>query len=351
MRRPEGHLGERLAGLLRRLSPPRRSLLPVLLFLRSLDGLAQRSHQVDDLRLLLLLRLRELLALRLRAEQLEQLLAELVVVALGLEGAAQVLDERLRHLDLGGLELALAADLLRLTNLVRVVHGLENEHAVVRPDRSELLLVPDHDLGDRDLPRLLERSHEEAERLLGAVLRKEVVALLEIKRIALVGGDEVSDVDRVSEFDVEPIEILVLERNVLPLADLVAPNDVVGRNGLPVVLADLLVSDRRHVPSVQKVKLEVFRLRGREHAHRHADKPEGNRPAPDRPHGSVLPTGPAAVTARFPTSGPGQGRLERLWTLWIPQRRPATGNAFDACAEAPRRRSAAGLRASSAAPH
>src|SRR5215208_6015455 len=68
--------------------------------LRPLDRLAQRLHQVDHLRLALL-GLRKLLALRLRLDQLEQLLAVVVVVLLRLELLAQVLHERRRHLHLG----------------------------------------------------------------------------------------------------------------------------------------------------------------------------------------------------------------------------------------------------------
>src|SRR5690242_538493 len=76
--------GTRLACLLR--APP-------ALLLRLRDRFTERGHQVDDLALLFLPRLRELGALRLGLDQVEQLLAVRVVVLLRLEVAAEVLDE------------------------------------------------------------------------------------------------------------------------------------------------------------------------------------------------------------------------------------------------------------------
>src|SRR6185437_4585703 len=80
----------RLACLARALSAGRALLRGLLL--RPLDRLAQGGHQVDDLSLLLGLRLRQRLALRLGTQKLEELLAVGVVVLLGVEGRAQVLD-------------------------------------------------------------------------------------------------------------------------------------------------------------------------------------------------------------------------------------------------------------------
>ena len=75
----EAHLGSftRLGGLLLRAAA-------VSLLLRRGDRLAQRLHQVDDLAALLLCRLGQRLALRLLLQQVEQLGAVAVVVALGI---------------------------------------------------------------------------------------------------------------------------------------------------------------------------------------------------------------------------------------------------------------------------
>ena len=102
-----------------------------------------------------------------------------------------------------------------------------------------MLLVPDHDLRDRDLAGLLERPNEQQVRLLGALLREQVVGLAEVDRVDLVEVDEVADVDRLRQLDVEPVEVLVLERDVLALLDLEAADDVVGSTCSPVSLRTL----------------------------------------------------------------------------------------------------------------
>ena len=131
-----------------------------------------------------------------------------------------------------------------------------------------MLLVADDDLRDPDLPCFLEGARQQPVGLLGALGRQEVVRLPEIDRVDLVQVDEVADVDRVGELDVEPVEVLVLQGDIAALLDLEAPDDLVGVDPLTVVPAHLLVGDRRQVLLVEEVEAELLRLRRREHAHR-----------------------------------------------------------------------------------
>src|SRR5919197_2988498 len=264
--------------------------LPLLLC--PLDRLAERGHQVDDLVLLLRLRLRQLPALRLRTDEVEELLAVGVGVLLGLERLAEVLHERPGHLHLGLLEprrADVAVELSRVPHLVRVVHGLEEQEVVVGAQAGEVLLVADDDLRDPDLAGLGERANEQAVRLLRALRRQEVVGLAVVDRVDLVERDEVADVDRVRELDVEPVEILVADLDVAALLDLEAADDVVGVDRLAVVAPHLLVGDRRHVLLVQEVEAELLRLGRREHPHADADEAERDGAAPDRAHALGLP--------------------------------------------------------------
>src|SRR5581483_4045178 len=80
------------------------SALGLRLSLRCRDGPAERLHQIDDLAFVLVGRLRERLALGLLLQQIEQRVSILVVVALRLPFCGEVLDQRLRHLDLGRLD-------------------------------------------------------------------------------------------------------------------------------------------------------------------------------------------------------------------------------------------------------
>src|SRR5204863_7591542 len=148
--------GERLRGLLRvaltlvlgeaghlgSFALPRAPALALLL--RPFHGLAERCHQVEDLTLLgLLARRRGLAGLGLLLQQREQLLPVCVVVLLGIEGVAQVLHERSGHLDLRLPELGLPVDGLRLPDLVREVHRLEEQRAFPWTQRREVLFVAD----------------------------------------------------------------------------------------------------------------------------------------------------------------------------------------------------------------
>src|SRR5262245_44407867 len=88
-------------GLLRLRGSLARGRVPLAGRLGRLDAGFQRRHQVDDLRLLgRRLRHLELLAGRLLGDQIEHLLAVVVVELVGLEVVGERLDERFGHLDL-----------------------------------------------------------------------------------------------------------------------------------------------------------------------------------------------------------------------------------------------------------
>jgi hypothetical protein len=81
---------------------------------------------------------------------------------------------------------------------------------------------------------LLERPHEEPVRLLAALLRHVVVRLPEVDGVDLVERDEVADVDRMRELDVEAVEVLGLDRDEAPLLELERADDVVRSTCSPV---------------------------------------------------------------------------------------------------------------------
>ena len=196
------------------------------------------------------------------------------------------------------MQLALRVHRLGLPDLVREVHRLEQDRPLVLAQRGQVLLLADHDLRDRHLPRLVERFREQPVRLLGAVLGHEVIRLPEVDRVDLVEIDEVADVDRVRELDVEAVDVLVGQLDVPALLDLEPANDVLGVDVLAGVLSDLVVADWHQVVLVEKVKLQLLRLRGRVHLHRDADEAERDRPAPDRSHGPSVPRAASRGTSK-----------------------------------------------------
>src|SRR5207302_7355491 len=117
--------------------------------------------------------------------------------------------------------------------------------------------------------------------LLSALVRLEVVGLAKVDWIDLVHVDEVADVDRMRQLDVETIDVLVRQLDVAALLDFEAAHDLVRIDVLARVLADLVVFDRLQVALRQEVEAQLLRLGRRVHAHRHRDEAEGDRAAPD----------------------------------------------------------------------
>ena len=198
------------------------------------------------------------------------------------------------------MQLALRVHRLGLPDLVREVHRLEQDRPLVLAQRGQVLLLADHDLRDRHLPRLVERFREQPVRLLGAVLGHEVVRFPEVDRVDLVEIDEVADVDRLRQLDVEPVDVLVLERDVAVLLDLEAADHVLVVDVLAGVAAHFVVADRRQVALVEEVETELLRLRCADHSHRHAHEPEQDCAGPERArHVRVFTVRAIAVTNVF----------------------------------------------------
>ena len=85
--------------------------------------------------------------------------------------------------------------------------------------------------------------------------------------------------------------------DVLALRVLERLHDLVVRDGLPLLLADLLVADAASVLLVHVVEVEVLLVDRAVHPHGHVHEPEGDRAGPDRAgHGSGFPAPGLAET-------------------------------------------------------
>ncbi len=72
------------------------------------------------------------------------------------------------------------------------------------------------------------------------------------------------------------------EVDELAVVDLVRLDDLVGRDLASLLLADLLVPDRRAVLLVDEMELEIVLVDRAVHPHRRVDEPEGDAARPDR---------------------------------------------------------------------
>src|SRR5262249_7691951 len=149
--------------------------------------------------------------------------------------------------------------------------------------------------------------------------RNEVVGAIEVDRVDLVGPDEAGDLDRAGRVALlERLELLVLDRDELALADLPAAHELVARDLDVVDGAPALLLDRGQTGAVQHPELHV-RLPGSGRGGRR--QPDGDvdeaeadrsvpgcahiqslrRDAPNSPSGTRLLRGePRYVTRRAP---------------------------------------------------
>ena len=125
------------------------------------QALLESGHQVRRLgRLRLLARGADhLLAGGLALEQVEQLLAVLVAIPLGLKSLVRdsisclaISSSRFSGF-FGFASSNLVVEVLGRGDLVVEAHRGQGEDVIHRPDRSEVLLVAEHEAGDRDLAR------------------------------------------------------------------------------------------------------------------------------------------------------------------------------------------------------
>ena len=75
-----------------------------------------------------------------------------------------------------------------------------------------------------DLLRLAQRLAQHDERLLGEIVgRDDIIRPLVIKRVDLVGVDELGELERLLALELDRLELVVVEQDVVALADTRSP--------------------------------------------------------------------------------------------------------------------------------
>ena len=236
--------------LLRRLGlAVRRSRVTLPRFLGRLHRVLERGHQIDDL-LGLGRRGRghELLAVGLALDHVEHGLAVGVVELLGHELAVERLDQLTGHRQLllvehDVVELGQLGDGDRIVDLVGVHHRREQELAVLGPDRGQVLLGAQHEVGDADLAFVLHRLGEEGVGLTRLVRREVVRAVVE-DRVDVDQVDELVDVDRAHRLGIERRQLFVADHDERARRHLVALDDLLPGHLLAGVGGDALLLAR-----------------------------------------------------------------------------------------------------------
>src|SRR5215472_4768709 len=217
----------------------------------------QSLHQVDDLPLGGLGGCdRYCLPLGFAVDDLLYPLSIFVLVFLGLEGIGRQLPNELHR------QLQLRLSYVRVpdrhvgegANLVRVAQLLHHQPVLERPNEHQGLAAARGVLGDRALLGLPHRLAQEPKRPLAALFGAEVVSALEVQRIHLFGGNELSDLDCLRGGILERLQLVLVEDDVLILGELVALYHVVPRNRLVILRADVLLLQARVALFVQEVE-------------------------------------------------------------------------------------------------
>src|SRR3954471_934458 len=250
----------------------------------------QRGHEVRH-RLLGLLALRlhgDLLAGRLALDQREDLLAIGVAVLAGLPLAGERLDELLGDRQLAVVDLDLVrgielVDALGIDDLVGEDHrGHPEDVALHGADRDEVLLLADHDLGDRDLAALAHRLEQQPVRLRATGPGREVVRVVVHDRVDVREVDEVLDLDGLRLLRIERLELARLDDHVAVRPDLEALDDVLVRDLVARRGVDALLLDAHARGPVELVKPDGFARHRAIELHRHGHQPEADGAGPDR---------------------------------------------------------------------
>jgi hypothetical protein len=259
-------------------------------FRRFRQAALERVHQVDDLGRRFDLRRRQLPPLRLGLDQGAQRVLIAVVERLGIEAARALVDDHAGEADRLVADLLILAVGLRLAYLVGGAQRRQQQPAAMRLDGDRMLAAREHDTAEPDLALLLQGAGDD---LIGLrrdlAVGRHVIGLLEIDAVDLLGIDEGLEIDGLRRFNLDRIEVLVIEQDILALVDLIALDDV----GAIDLLAGLLV-DHSHAQPVMRRLAELVEpdaaglRRGRGERHGTGDEGQAQVPAPDRGHSEIL---------------------------------------------------------------
>ena len=137
---------------------------------------------------------------------------------------------------------------------------VHEERAVLWPHGHQALPVAERELRDRDSSGFRKGLVQERIRLLGRLLRLEVVGRLVIQRAReLVVLDEAGDVDRLARAERELLEVFVGQLDVVSLLVLVAAHDVPPRDLVVALDAPTLVLDAAPVLRAKEVERDFAR--------------------------------------------------------------------------------------------
>ena len=158
----------------------------------------------------------------------------------------EIVDDHRRHLELldRRLHLLFQGFKCRLPDLVGPPHSFENQHVAFGTHYREVLPLTNRHFGDTHFALIPEGIEQDAVGLHSALLRCQVIGLLEVDRVDVRLVDELNHINRSGESFADGVELLLGKYDVLTLLEFVAPNNLLVWHLFAVELGDPLVLDR-----------------------------------------------------------------------------------------------------------
>src|ERR1017187_6436174 len=235
----------------------------------------QRFHDVDHRREVRLRRLHHLLPFLLRLDHRHQVVAISIVVFLRLEIRLQRLDQHVGHRQLVGLhQVRVGAEFVHLPDLVRIVHGVQQDALLPRPQDHDVLAIVHGDLRQRVIVRLPHRREQQSVGLLPAFVGRHVIRAFHVDGVHRVALHEFQNLHHLGGLGGDLLDVLLLDHHVMVLLVLVAFHQLAARHRLVLrgAIGDLL--DARIVLGVQQIETHGLAARGAVQAHRQRNQSE-----------------------------------------------------------------------------
>src|SRR5215472_11446153 len=198
----------------------------------------------------------------------------------------------IEHL-LGQLQLGDVVEVLGfVSNFIRIAQRQAQQAAIPWFERDDVLAACEHDAAERHHVHLANGVTDDGKGILSDLtIRRDVVRRVDIALVDLALRNELVDVDGPRAFNLNGLELLVLDKEILALADLIASRNVLPRDGLAGLGIHVLLLEPVSGLSIDAIETDFFpQRRGRVESDRarNEGKPKVALPIRARGHGVLL---------------------------------------------------------------
>ena len=179
---------------------------------------------------------------------------------------------------------------------MRETHGLQGDHIADAFHCGKMFSRLQHDLCYAHLLGMGQRVTHQRVSAFATLLRLEVVGFVEVDWIDFIFPNELLDLDRLGEFDVRFVQILVCDLDVLPFFVFIALGQIFPRNLHILGIAKSFVRHRAHILLMEEVKRKFVPARCAKQRNRNGNECEADVAFPYSSHLASPPLGPTIIS-------------------------------------------------------